>query len=282
MILVTGATGNVGRQVVSELLRMDVDVRALTRHPDTADLPSDVEIIRGDPSDPHAVDAAVTGADAVFLMWPFLRLTADDAAPAIDVVRRHGARVVFLSSLAVRDDHEQQESPNTRFHADIEQLIERSGTEWTFLRCAGFATNTLMWAPEIRAGGVVRWPYGAAARSLLHERDIAAVAVRALTGDGHGGAKYMVTGPQSLTQIEELRAIGEAIGRPLRWEEISPDVARQQMVQQLPPELVDGVLDAHAGFVTTPEPVTTTVEEVTGAPAHTFSEWATDHAADFR
>ncbi len=256
-------------------------MRALTRHPDTADLPSDVEIIRGDPSDPHAVDAAVTGADAVFLMWPFLRLTADDAAPAIDVVRRHGARVVFLSSLAVRDD-QQQESPNTRFHADIEQLIERSGTEWTFLRCAGFATNTLMWAPEIRAGGVVRWPYGAAARSLLHERDIAAVAVRALTGDGHGGAKYMVTGPQSLTQIEELRAIGEAIGRPLRWEEISPDVARQQMVQQLPPELVDGVLDAHAGFVTTPEPVTTTVEEVTGAPAHTFSEWATDHAADFR
>jgi len=256
-------------------------VRALTRHPDTADLPSDVEIIRGDPSDPHAVDAAVTGADAVFLMWPFLRLTADDAAPAIDVVRRHGARVVFLSSLAVRDD-QQQESPNTRFHADIEQLIERSGTEWTLLRCAGFATNTLMWAPEIRAGGVVRWPYGAAARSLLHERDIAAVAGRALTGDGHGGAKYMVTGPQSLTQIEELRAIGEAIGRPLRWEEISPDVARQQMVQQLPPELVDGVLDAHAGFVTTPEPVTTTVEEVTGAPAHTFSEWATDHAADFR
>ena len=281
MILVTGATGNVGRQVVSELLRMDVDVRALTRHPDTADLPSDVEIIRGDPSDPHAVDAAVTGADAVFLMWPFLRLTADDAAPAIDVVRRHGARVVFLSSLAVRDD-QQQESPNTRFHADIEQLIERSGTEWTLLRCAGFATNTLMWAPEIRAGGVVRWPYRTAARSLLHERDIAAVAVRALTGDGHGGAKYMVTGPQSLTQIEELRAIGEAIGRPLRWEEISPDVARQQMVQQLPPELVDGVLDAHAGFVTTPEPVTTTVEEVTGAPAHTFSEWATDHAADFR
>jgi uncharacterized protein YbjT (DUF2867 family) len=282
MILVSGATGNVGRQVVLELRHMNVAVRALTRHPDTAGLPNDIDVVGGDLSDPKSLDAAIKGVDGVFLLWPFLRLTADAASPALDVIQKHGPRVVFLSSLAVRDHVERQSDANTQFHADIEQAIERSGIGWTFLRCAGFAANTLMWAPQIRTEGVVHWPYGAAARSLIHERDIAAVAARALNGDAHRGTKHVLTGPQSLTQIEELNAIGEAIGRPLRWDEIAPETARAQMLTQLPPELVDGILDAHAGFVARPEPVTTTVQDVTGEPARTFREWAADHAEDFR
>jgi uncharacterized protein YbjT (DUF2867 family) len=199
------------------------------------------------------------------------------------VVSKHARRIVYLSSMSVRDDLEEQADPISAFHADVERLIEKSGLEWTFLRCSGFATNTLGWAEQIRADGVVRWPYGAAARSLIHERDIAAVAVRALTGDGHGKAKYVLTGPEALTQVEQVRTIGEAIGRPLRFEEISPEAARQQMLTRgWPPSFADGALDYWTKLVTEPEPVTSTVEEVTGAPAREFHEWAIDHAGDFR
>lgn len=128
----------------------------------------------------------------------------------------------------------------------------------------------------------MRWPYGEAARSLIHERDIAAVAVRVLTEDGHGGEKYVLTGPEALTQVEQVRAIGEAIGRSLRFEEISPEAARKQMLAGgWPPSLADGALDYWAKLVMEPEPVTHVVEEVTGAPARTFGQWALDHADDF-
>lgn len=281
MILVTGATGNVGRQVVSQLLRTGVAVRALTRNPDSAGLPDGVDVVRGDLSEPDTLDARLNGVEAVFLMWPFL--PADLATAALDAVTKHARRIVFLSSFAVRDDLERQIDPNSQFHADIERLIQHSGREWTFLRCGGFAANTMMWAPQIRAEGVVRWVYGGAARSLIHERDIAAVAVRALTGDGHGAAKYVLAGPQSLTQVEQVHTIGEAIGRPLRWEEISPEAARQQMLTKgWPASFVDGALDYWAKLVREPELVTPTIEEVTGVPARTFREWAIDHAGDFR
>ena len=280
MILVTGATGHVGRHVVSQLLRTGAAVRALTRNPDSAGLPGGVDVVRADLSVPDTLDACLDGVEAVFLVWPFL---PSDVAPAIlDAVTKHARRIVFLSSWSVRDDLEQQTDPISAFHADIEHLIEQSGLEWTFLRCSGFATNTLRWALQIRADGVVRWVYGAAARSLIHERDIAAVAVRTLTGDGHGAAKYVLTGPQRLTQVEQVHTIGEVIGRPLRYEEIPPEAARQQMLTEgWPPSVVDGILNAHAEFVTTPELVTPTVEEVTGAPARTFREWARDHVGDF-
>jgi uncharacterized protein YbjT (DUF2867 family) len=172
--------------------------------------------------------------------------------------------------------------PINQLHADIERLIERTGLAWTFLRASGFATNALWWAPQIRADGVVRGPYGAAVRSSIHERDIAAGAVRALTGDGHAGAQHLLTGPQALTQVEQVRAIGEAIGRPLRYEEIAREAARRQLLAALPPSVVDGILDAHARFVAEPERVVPTVEEDTGAPARTFREWAIDHADAFR
>jgi len=279
MILVTGATGNVGRNVVSQLLDRGAAVRALTRDPDSAGLPDEVDAVRADFTDPDSLDGHLEGVESVFLVWPFL--TAEGASAVLDTVAKRAYRIVFLSSMAVRDDLEQKTDPI--FHADIERLIERSGLEWTFVRPGGFATNTLGWVEQIRADGVVRWPYGAAARSLIHERDIAAVAVRALTGDGHGGAKYVLTGPQTLTQVEQVHTIGEVIGRPLRYEEVSPAVARQQLLGAWGnPSFVDGALKYWATLVTEPEPITATVEEVTGTPARTFREWAVDHADDFR
>lgn len=281
VILVTGATGNVGRQVVSQLLGTGAAVRALARNPDSAGLPGGVEVVRGDLSVPTTLDACLDGVDVVFLVWPFL--TADDAPAVLEVIRKHARRIVYLSSMGVRVDVDEQADPITQFHADLERLIEKSGMEWTFLRPGGFAANTLGWAPQIRADGVVRQPYGALARPLIHERDIAAVAVRVLTGEGHGGAKYALTGPQSLTQVEQARTIGAAIGLPVRFEEISPDAARREMLTAWgDPSVGDGILNAVARMVSEPEPVTSTVEEITGTPARPFREWAIDHADDFR
>jgi uncharacterized protein YbjT (DUF2867 family) len=281
MILVTGATGNVGRHVVSQLLEAGEDFQALTRNPESAGLPDGVTVVRGDLFDPSTLDAILAGVDTVFLVWP--GATSEAAPSLITAIAKHARRIVYLSASTVPEDPSEATSSIIRFHAEIEQLIERSGLEWTFLRAGGFATNTLGWAGQIRDEGIVRWPYGAAARSLIHERDIAAVAVRALTEDGHTGAKYVLTGPQTLTQSEQVRIIGEAIGREVRWEDVEPAAAREQMVAMgWPAEAADGALGAWAEMVTHPEPVTSTVPDITGAPAHTFREWATDHAAAFR
>jgi uncharacterized protein YbjT (DUF2867 family) len=154
VIMVTGATGNVGRQVVSQLLGTGVAVRALARNPDSAGLPDGVEVVRGDLVDPDTLDACLDGVEAVFLVWPFL--TAEAAPAILDVVTRHARRIVLLSAVGVRDDVEVQFNPIIQFHADLERLIKKSEREWTFLRCHVFATSALQWAPQIRVDGVVR------------------------------------------------------------------------------------------------------------------------------
>jgi uncharacterized protein YbjT (DUF2867 family) len=276
MILVTGATGTVGRQTVSQLLGAGAAVRALTHHPDAAHLPGDVDVVGGDLSDPDTLAPALEGVEAVFLVWPFT--TAEGAPAVLDAVEREARRLVYLSSAGG-----QRPDPVGLFHADMERLIEESTPEWTFLRPSGFATNTLMWAGQIRGDGVVRWPYGAAARSLIHEADIAAVAVRALTGEGHGGAKYVLTGPELLTQAEQVHTIGDVIGRPARWEDVPPDAVRDGLAAAFgDPSFADHALDTWARFVQEPELVTSTVERITGTPARTFRDWAADHADDFR
>jgi uncharacterized protein YbjT (DUF2867 family) len=276
MILVTGATGTVGRQTVSQLLGAGAAVRALTHHPDAAHLPGDVDVVGGDLSDPDTLAPALEGVEAVFLVWPFT--TAEGAPAVLDAVEGETRRLVYLSSAGG-----QRPDPVGLFHADMERLIEESTPEWTFLRPSGFATNTLMWAGQIRGDGVVRWPYGAAARSLIHEADIAAVAVRALTGEGHGGAKHVLTGPELLTQAEQVRTIGDVIGRPARWEDVLPDAVRDGLAAAFgDPSFADHALDTWARFVQEPELVTSTVERITGTPARTFRDWAADHADDFR
>ncbi|MGN9812102.1 SDR family oxidoreductase [Micromonospora sp. BQ11] len=272
-ILVTGATGNVGRHVVSLLRQAGTPVRALTRDPPAADLPGDVEVTRGDLGAPESLAAAVADVEAVFLLWP--SYSVDGAAAAVETLTRHARRVVYLSALQAEDQ------PDSGW-GTVERLVTASGVDWTFLRCGGFATNTLLWADRVRAEGVVRAPYGKAARSLIHEADIAEVAVRALTGAGHGGRAYALTGPEAVTQAEQAHLIGEAIGSPVRFEEQSEAEAREELRAVFgDPALVDASLAYWRGLVTEPEPVTTTVVEVTGRPARTFAQWARDHAADF-
>jgi uncharacterized protein YbjT (DUF2867 family) len=268
VIFVIGATGKVGRHVVSGLLERDATVRALARDPDAADLPQGADVVPGDLTDPRGLTDHLGGVEAVFLVWPFL--TGDGADEVVDTLARHARRIVYLSAEAAA------RRPDS-FWALVERAIERAAAEWTFLRPTGFAANTLMWADQIRESGVVRWIYGQASRSLIHERDIAAVAVRALTEDGHDGARYALTGPDTLTQAEQAHAIGDALGRDVRWEELSREEIEGRLAG-----LPEGALDTWASFVESPEVVTSTVEDITGRPARPFAEWARDHADDFR
>jgi uncharacterized protein YbjT (DUF2867 family) len=278
-ILVTGATGRIGRQVVSQLLTTDARVRALTRNPDSARLPPEVEIVRGDLTAPEGLEECLDGVDAVFLVWT---APAGAVPAAVDRIAMHARRIVFLSS-PHKTPHPffQQPNPAAAMHAEIERLIEASGLRWTFLRPGMFAANALLWwAPQIRSGDVVRWPYATAPTAPIDQQDIAAVAVRTLMEDGHDGAEYVLTGPQSLSQLEQVATIGNVIGRALRYEEMSPEEVRREWLA--PAAVVDMLLNAWAAAIGQPAFVTSTVEEITGRPARTFRDWVTAHVAEFQ
>jgi uncharacterized protein YbjT (DUF2867 family) len=280
-VLVIGATGHVGRPVLDRLAAGGVRVRALHRRAEPPAVPVGVEVVPGDLTQPETLDAALDGIDAVFLVWTAPPAAVDAALARIAIL---GRRLVLLTS-PHKTAHPlfQQPNPLRGLHARIEALIEASGARWTFLRPGMFAINAVpWWGGQIRAGNVVRWPYMDVPTAPIHERDIAAVAVHALTTEGHDGAEYVLTGPQSLTQAEQVTAIGEAIGRPLRPIDISPDEARRELVPPFPLGAIDMLLDAWGAAAGQPAFTTSTVEALTGAPARTFREWAEDHATDFR
>ena len=274
MIVVTGATGNVGGAVLRQLLDSGESVRAVTRKPDRANLPAGAEIVGGDLDQPESLADAFDGADRLFL-FP----NPTTAAEVTTLAKRHGVhRVVVLSSNSVTEAH--SDNVIAVMHRSVEDTVRASGLDWTFVRPGGFATNTLAWAPGIRAEGLVRAPFADLGNSLIHEADIAAVAVAALLEDGHSQASYELSGPEALTPAQQTQAIGTAIGRELRFEEQSIPDARAQMLEQIPAPIVDAILgyaDRAMGVEVLP-----TVEQITGHPARTFAQWARDHAADFR
>jgi uncharacterized protein YbjT (DUF2867 family) len=277
-ILVTGATGHVGHHVATQLRDAGAEVRALARDPSSPQLPSGITALAGDLTSPDSLRTAAEGADAAFLLWPFL--TAEGADAAVTAIAGHVRRIVFLSASSVQDGAAPAENG---VWGQVERAIEQSGAEWTFLRAGGFAANTLAWADQVRSDGVVRWAYGQAARSLIHERDIADVAAAVLAGGRHAGAKYVLTGPEAITQADQARIIGEAIGRPVRWEEAPPEVIREHLAAMTGDQaFADHALDYWASLIARPEAVTRTVEEITGTPARTFRDWARDHSGDFR
>ncbi|GAA2095433.1 NAD(P)H-binding protein [Streptomyces albiaxialis] len=284
MILVTGATGNVGGQVAAQLHAAGVDVRALVRDPAKAKgvLPEGVETVRGDLTDPKGLDAALDGVDAVFLMWPIFGWEGADEVVA--TIARHARRVVYLSTIGASDDDTSEPAEGILgFHTVLERLVRKSVPEWVAVRPGGFATNTLQWAPQTRAGDTVRMPYPGAARSLLHEADIAAVAVKALLTDELLGTAPEFTGNDVLTQAEQVSAIGRALGRTLRVEETPHDEAVKELIAGgVPEDYALGILEAHAEMQAHPVPSTGVFAELMGRPARTYGEWAADHVADFR
>jgi uncharacterized protein YbjT (DUF2867 family) len=270
-IVVTGATGNVGRPLVSLLAAAGARVRAVTRTPGAAGLPDGVEAVGS------AVDA-LPDASAVFLNS---RALVDDLAEVVAAARRGGVRkLVALSAINADDDLARQPS---RVRGDrnreVEQFCVASGLAWVSLRPSVFATNFAgMWGAQIRAGDVVGGPYADASSAPIVEADIAAVAARALLTDEFVGQRLPLTGPQALTNTELVGVIGTALGRPLRYVEAPPDVVRERFVGiGLGAEFADAYIAMQADAVATPALVTHDVEKITGRPATPFAEWVSDH-----
>lgn len=275
MILVTGATGNVGRHLVNLLLQAGEQVRAISRNPERAALPDGVEVMRADMSQEEDLRAALRGADRAFLL---------PAAGQVDGFLREATEaglghVVLLSALAVTME---QAGVLGSVHAGYEQAVAGSGLPWTFLRPGAFMANDLQWAPGVRSDGVVRAPFAQAATAPVDERDIAAVAARTLLDDGHAGKAYALTGPDSLTTAERVRILGEVLGRDLRLEELSPEQAREQMIRHTPAVVADSVLTLFASFAGRAADVSPVVRELTGRAPHTYAAWAARNAAAFR
>jgi uncharacterized protein YbjT (DUF2867 family) len=252
MLLITGATGNVGREAMRLLGDRAVGLSRATPL-------GTVAHVEGVLYSPRA-------ATPERLTW---------------AVERGAKRVVVLSAATVAHP-----AGDPRFVAEFtaaEQAAQRSGLEWTILRSTDYAANALAWAPQIRRDGAVRGAYRQAVTSTVDERDVAAVAVRALLEPEHAGRTYLLTGPQPLTQAAKVDAIGRATGRALSFAEIAPEHVRQGMLAAgLPAELPDRLLGSLADYARAPGPSSTTVADLLGRPARTFAEWAADHAEAFR
>ena len=268
-VLVIGANGVVGRQVAVRLAAEGVDVHAAGRH---GPVPVDLE-------DPRTLEAALDGVDGVFLVWPLF--DAAHAEAAVTAIAAHARRVVYVSSTTVRDDLERQLHPYSAFHAEIERLLAASGADWTVLRATWLAKNALGWRDELHEG-VVRFAYPDARRTPLDERDLAAVAVRALLDDGHAGLRHVVTGPETVTEGEQVALLAELLGLDVRHELITPEEELADLLALgLSHEVAAAGVAHRRLLVDEPEPVTTAVLDVTGAPARTFRAWVRDNAAAF-
>jgi uncharacterized protein YbjT (DUF2867 family) len=286
MILVTGATGTVGRPLVGLLAGEGVKVRAVTHNPEAASLPAAVEVAGGDLSRPDTIAPLLEGVTALFLHPRAVGLAAGEL---LALARQQGVqRVVALSAMNVDDDLDTQPS---RYQGDrnkeVEDAAVQSGLAWVSLRASSFASNALRaWGAQIRAGDLVYGPYAAFTESSIHERDLAEVATHALRSDGpvaRRGRRLELTGPQSLTHQQMVAIIGEVIGRPLRYQEVPPAEARQGMVQQgIPEPFVDVLMARYAREIGQPAPVTGEVERILGRPARTYAQWVADHAGAMR
>ncbi|NLU74349.1 NAD(P)H-binding protein [Streptomyces sp. HNM0575] len=274
MILISGATGNVGGELLRQLHAEGTAVRALTRDPSRARFPAGVDVAEGDFGAPESLAEAFSGAESAFLM-----MSSNQTAVLREAARAGVRRIVLLSTMAVET---RPESLIGRLHLEAERAVTESGLEWTFLRPGQFASNTRAWRAQIAAGDVIRTPFPRVGLPAVHTGDIASVARTALTREGHAGAAYSLTGPEPVTPVEQVAAIGRAIGRELRHEEITAERAAEEMAAHMPPEIVAATLE----FVGSPTEAETraqpTVEKVTGEPARTFAEWARDNADSFR
>jgi (4-alkanoyl-5-oxo-2,5-dihydrofuran-3-yl)methyl phosphate reductase len=280
MILVAGATGNVGGKVVAALLRRGASIRALTRRPQSADLPGEVEVVGGDLDDPSSLPAAMPGVDRVFMLSDGTRLGQRDAnlaAASADAGLRQIVKLSVLSASHAATD------PITQWHLAGEQAVRDSGVPWTFLRANGFMSNALNWAPSIAAEHAVYAPYAAGRTSLIDPADIAAVAAVALTEGGHSGRSYDLTGPEALSPSEQVEILGGSLDLGLSYVEDSPEHVRRQMESHgMPPVLADAVLQSMAGsLMAFNAGVSPDLERVVGRPAHSFREWADAHRTAF-
>ncbi|WP_157254454.1 NAD(P)H-binding protein [Nonomuraea typhae] len=278
-ILVTGATGTVGRHVVDRLLAAGQPVRALTRNPDAAGLPDGVDVVSGDLNRPG--ELSFDGVTAVFLIpGLFDPEHASDLAQTFTgrATAAGAARIVSLTSSGVTG----RRAGFYKTLRAVEHLVEKSGAAWTHIRPGEFAVNKLdVWGASIRAENLVRNAYPDGIGVPIHEADIADVAAIALLQDGHAGRAYDLTGPQPLTHRQQAEAIGTGLGRAIAFEALTYGQARQSYIEAgLPMEVAEFILGYQAEYAEEPPPVSPTFEQVTGNSGRTLAQWAADHAAD--
>lgn len=274
-IVVTGATGNVGRPLVTALRNAGAKVRAVSRHPESAGLPADVEVV-------DSAAAAIPGASAVFLNS---RALGQELTAVVDQVVREGVtRLVALSAINADDDFSRQPSRSRGDrNKEVEQLAVDSGLEWVSLRPSVFVTNFVgMWSAQIRAGDIVRGPYASASNAPIVESDIAEVAAKALLTDDLVGQKIPLTGPQALTNAEMVDIIGAVLGRRLQYQEVPDDLVRQRFVGLgFPPQFGDAYIAMLATTLDKPAVVTDEVPKILGRPAQSFEQWVAAHQTIF-
>jgi uncharacterized protein YbjT (DUF2867 family) len=281
-ILVTGATGHVGREVLRELAGRGGSVRAMTRRPESLRTDPRVEVVRGDFGDPASLEAALDGVDAVFSMSAqaiFAEPTpTHDIALAEACRRARVRRIVKLSVLG--GGGRNPESPIVRWVRAAEGTVTASGAEWTLLRPGRFMSNTLAWAPMIRSGAEVSIPMAHRRTASIDPADVASIAVLALTSDGHAGQAYELSGPEALTPAEELDILSQVLGRPLPLNALSNDAARAGMLRYgMPDVVVDSILaDARGEHGSEVLP---TVQALLGRPPRRFADWVAARRAEF-
>ncbi|GAA3436266.1 SDR family oxidoreductase [Kutzneria kofuensis] len=283
MILVTGATGTVGSEVLRLLARRGAPLRAMTRNR----LPSveaGVEVVHADYEDPEALRRAAAGVESVFLLTaPGAWVPAHDLA-MINAARAGGVRkVVKLSAIRGRLPAGDGNAMPANWHAPGEQALADSGLAWTVLRPSAFASNTLRWAGSIRAGQPVPNMTGTGGQGVVDPRDVAEVAVEALLGAEHDGTAYTLTGPELVSVPDQVAQLAELLGRPIGTVDVPPDQAREQMLAGgFDPSVVDVAVH---GFRLVRDGgnavVTDDVHRLLGRPARSFRTWARDHRDAF-
>ncbi|PSK95917.1 uncharacterized protein YbjT (DUF2867 family) [Murinocardiopsis flavida] len=281
-ILVTGATGTVGGVLVRRLVEAGHEVRALTRDPASpaaARLPKEVEVVQGDFGSPGTLVPAFRGVERMHLVAQDGYGALMTGGRILELAEQAGVR--RITHLGHNDTSRDDDDPMEADHRALHRAIEASGLEWTHVWPGEFMANTLEWAGSIAAEGVVRAPFGDWNTALVHEADIAAVAMAALLEDGHAGKAYQPTGPEPVRRRDAVRMIGDALGKPVEYIELTAEQAREHWADTYPPEVIEWFLEMGED---TPDMgwVSPDVEAVTGRPALGFAQWAVEHADDFR
>ncbi|RSN28037.1 nucleoside-diphosphate sugar epimerase [Amycolatopsis sp. WAC 04169] len=277
MILVLGSTGKIGRELVPALLDRGARVRALTRDPSRARIDPRAEVAAGDLDafDPALLD----GVERVFVLTS--GHGSDPLAQEQAVLKAAGgvSHVVKLSTTGV---HFGQTDPISLVHAEAERAVREAGPDWTILRPGTFMDNRFAWLHAVRGDGVIRVPEGDPASALVHVRDIAEVAATVLTGDGHAGTTYPITGGEALTTRRQVEILGDALGRRLTYVEEPEAASRARMLEYgWPASAVDGIFELKRQSAGKEEIVFGTVRELLGRAPLTFADWAREHAATF-
>ena len=272
MIAVTGATGNVGRELVRVLTEAGEEVTAVSRG-EARNLPARARHVPADLADPDGLRPALDGADALFLL-----VAGDDPQGVLDAAKAGGVRrVVLVSTLGVATRPEAY-----RHHAAFEAALRDSDLEWTVLRCGGLDSNAYAWAESIRTDRVAAAPFGDVGLPMIDPADVAEVAAAALLKPGHAGVVYELTGPAPTTPRERAAAIGAALGEPVRFVEQTRQEAREQMLTFMPEPVVEGTLAILGEPLPAERRVSPDVEKVLGRAPRPFADWAARSAVAFR